>query len=112
MATMSMANEARTKDVKGMSLASETNSSSDFDTAMHRRHEGHRHRPEIVHVHQRRGGSLGALHGEERRQGLRTHSHLFRQLASVGVDERPATAENIGAVGRGTNVTSVALPTP
>ena len=36
MATMSMVNEARTEDVEGTSSASETNSSSDFDTAMQR----------------------------------------------------------------------------
>ena len=111
MATMLMANKARTEDVEGTS-ASEIDSSSNFDTAMQCRHEGRRHRPAIVHVHQQRGGGLDALHGEERRHGLRTRFCPLRRSASVGVGERPAIAKNIGAASQGTGVTSAVVPMP
>ena len=99
--------------VDGTSPASESRSSSDFDTAMHYRRqcrrEGRRHRPAQVHIHHRRGEGLRALHGEDHREGVQTRSRRLRRSPSVGVGDTLAPSVNVAAPGRGAEVSSAAV---
>ena len=85
---MSMASERRSEDVDAASPASESRSSSDFETAMHHRHqcrrEGRRHRLAQVLIHHQRREGLRALHGDD-------HVRVYRGAPAV-YDDHPASA--------------------
>ena len=116
METMSMANKGTIVDVVGTSMASESDYISKLDTAMQLRREHRRegcwHQPTIIRLHERHGGSAGALHPGERREGLLRRYRPFRQSRSVGFGERPGTLEDVSAASLGVDVNGVTTLMP
>ena len=114
MATVSMANEGTIADVVETSMASESDRSSDFDTAMQLRHErrreGRRHRPAIIRLHERRGGGGGASDPREWREDLRRRCRPPRRLGSVDFNKKPGTPEDVGAASQGIDVNGAVTP--